>query len=118
MRGNKGSEVTEHHGAAVGGGEVGLLRVRTTSNTSRLAASNAVMIMKMANFRGLQDGAPRQAERSWCVSSLPALLRTPRKYTAPGQIRARRLLPAPSPPRFALHGRRVKSTQPESAAMR
>src|SRR5213596_2408121 len=57
MRGNKGSEVTEHHGAAVGGGEVGLLRVRTTSNTSRLAASNAVMIMKMANFRGLQDGS-------------------------------------------------------------
>src|SRR6266487_4400649 len=57
MRGNKGSEVTEHHGAAVGGGEVGLLRLRTTSNTSRLAASNAVMIMKMANFRGLQDGS-------------------------------------------------------------
>src|SRR6266566_4661913 len=57
MRGNKGSEVTEHHGAAVGGGKADLVRLRITSNTSRLAASNAVMIMKMANFRGLQDGS-------------------------------------------------------------
>src|SRR5438876_11280102 len=57
MRGNKGSEVTEHHGVAVGGGEVGLLRLRTTSNTRRLAASSAVVIMNMANFRGLQDGS-------------------------------------------------------------
>jgi hypothetical protein len=41
------------YGAAVVGDEAGLIRLRTRSNASRLAASNAVGIMKMANFRGL-----------------------------------------------------------------
>ena len=41
------------YGAAVVGDEAGLIRLRTRSNASRLAASNAVGIMKVANFRGL-----------------------------------------------------------------
>jgi hypothetical protein len=45
------------HGVAVGGDEAGLLRVRRRSDASRPAASSAIVIMKAANFRGLQDGS-------------------------------------------------------------
>src|SRR5207248_4441146 len=47
----------ENHGVAVGGDEAGLLRLRARSNASRLAASSAAAIMKMANLRRLQDGS-------------------------------------------------------------
>src|SRR5437773_9148192 len=46
-----------NHGAAVGGAGAGLVPLRARSNASRLAASSAVAIMKMANFRRLQDGS-------------------------------------------------------------
>src|SRR5207248_2493403 len=51
----------ESYGAAVGGGVAGLARLRTISNTSRLAASSAVVIMKMANFLELHDGSTASA---------------------------------------------------------
>src|SRR5207237_10444120 len=46
-----------NHGVAVGGEGAGLARLRARSNASKLAASSAAAIMKMANFRRLQDGS-------------------------------------------------------------
>src|SRR5438552_2712099 len=47
----------ENHGVLVGGDEAGLVRLRARSKTCRPAASSAIVIMKAANFRRLQDGS-------------------------------------------------------------
>jgi hypothetical protein len=51
--------ILKTHGAAVGGGEAGLLRRR--SKACRPAAISAIVMMKTANFRGLHDGRAASA---------------------------------------------------------
>src|SRR6266496_5461279 len=45
------------YGVAVGGGEAGLLGFRRRSYASRPVARSAIVIMKTAKFRRLQDGS-------------------------------------------------------------
>src|SRR5437899_7573827 len=47
----------ENHGVLVGGDEAGLVRLRKRSYASRPVARSAIVIMKAANFRRLQDGS-------------------------------------------------------------
>src|SRR6266480_5465544 len=48
--------------APVGGDEAGLLRLRSISNTSRPVARIAIVTIRAANFRGLQDGSTSSGE--------------------------------------------------------
>src|SRR5438067_12525816 len=50
-----------NHGVPVGGDGAGLVRLRARSYASRPAANSAAAIMKMANFRRLQDGSTASA---------------------------------------------------------